>query len=82
MTGVDPEIVDSDIIDAGEQQAEVAALENGEIAQQYVAAVFEGDGLAVNAGLFGNENGPIAEVKFPRESPLPQMRPGPVMLKL
>ena len=31
--GVDLEVVDGEVVDAGEQQAEVAALEDGEIAE-------------------------------------------------
>ena len=51
--GVDVEVVDGEVVDAGEQQAEVAALEDGEVAQQDVAAVLEGDGLVADAGLLG-----------------------------
>ena len=53
--GVDLEIVDGEIIDAGGEQPEMAAFQDGEVAQQDVAAILEGDGLVANSGLLGNE---------------------------
>ena len=55
--GVDVEIVDGEVVDAGEQQCEVAALEDGEVAQENVAAVFERDGFVADAGLLGDVDG-------------------------
>ena len=55
--GVDLEVVDGEVVDAGEQQAEVAAFEDGEVAQQDVAAVLERDGFVADAGLLGDVDG-------------------------
>ena len=55
--GVDLEVVDGEVVDAGEQHPEVAALEDGEVAQYDVAAVPEADGLVAGAGLFGDVSG-------------------------
>ncbi len=38
----------------------MAALEDGEVAQQNVAAVLEGDGLVADAGLLGLVHGIVA----------------------
>jgi hypothetical protein len=43
--GIDFEIVDGQVVDPSCQNAEVAALQDREIAQQDVVAVFERDGL-------------------------------------
>ena len=58
--GVDLEVVDGEVVDAGEEQAEVAALEDGEVAEEDVAAVLEGDGLVADAGLLGDEGKSVA----------------------
>ena len=58
--GVDFEVVDGDVVDAGEQQGEVAAFEDGEVAEEDVAAVFEGDGFVADAGLLGLIHGVVA----------------------
>ena len=64
--GVDLEVVDRDVINAGEQQAEVAALEDGEVAEDDVVAVLQGNGLVADAGLLGLErddfDDPVATV--------------------
>src|SRR6185437_1714579 len=52
--GVDGEIVDSEVVDSRKEKSEVAALENGEVAEQHVAAILERDGLVPYARLFGN----------------------------
>ncbi len=49
--GVDFEVVDGEVVDAGEEEAEVAAFEDGEVAEDDVAAVFERDGFVGYAGL-------------------------------
>ena len=49
--GVEEEVVDGEVVDAGGEEAEVAAFKDGEVAEQDVAAVFEGDGLVADAGL-------------------------------
>ena len=51
--GIDREVVDGKIVDAGKQEAEVAAFEDGKIAQDDVAAVLEGDGFVADPGLLG-----------------------------
>jgi len=58
--GVDFEVVDGEVVDAGEQEGEVAALEDGEVAEDDVAAVLEGDGLVADAGLLGDVDGIVA----------------------
>ena len=72
--GVDLEVVDGEIVDAREQQAKVAALENREVAEDDVAAALEGDGLVADAGLLGaidrvgatsRASGPEAEALAP-----------------
>src|SRR6202034_201477 len=50
---VDAEVVDGEVVYACEEQCEMSALEDGEIAQRDVAAVLEGDGLIAHARLFG-----------------------------
>ena len=51
--GIDFEVVDGQVVDSCEQQAEVAALEKGEVLEDDIVAVLEGDGLVADAGLFG-----------------------------
>ena len=51
--GVDLEVVDGEVVDAGGEDAEVAAVKDGEIAEDDVAAVLEGDGLVADAGRSG-----------------------------
>jgi len=58
--GVDFEVVDSEVVDAGEQEAEMAAFEDGEVAKDDVAAVLKGDGLVADAGLLGDVDGVVA----------------------
>jgi len=58
--GVDFEVVDGEVVDAGEEEAEVAAFEDGEVAEDDVAAVFERDGLVGYAGLLGCIGGVVA----------------------
>ena len=43
--GVDLEVVDGQVVDAQEPNPGVSAAEDGEVAQGYVAAQFQGDGL-------------------------------------
>ena len=65
------------------EDAEVSALEDGEVAEDDVAAVLEGDGLVADAGLLGGVSGVVAACSsWPRLRPLPQMRPGPVMREI
>ena len=52
--GIDREIVDGEVVDAGGQNAEVAAVENTKIAQQDIAAIFQCDGLVPCAGMLGS----------------------------
>ncbi len=49
--GVDEEVVDGHVVDAGGEQGEVAAFEDGEVAEEDVVAVLERDGLVAYAGL-------------------------------
>src|SRR5581483_8446083 len=49
--GIDLEIVDGQIVDAVGENAEMAAVENREIAQDDVVAVLEADGLIADAGI-------------------------------
>ena len=58
--GVDLEVVDGEVVDAGEEEGEVASLEHGEVAELDVAAVFEADGLVAYAGLFRLVHGVVA----------------------
>src|SRR5581483_5917661 len=50
--GVDADVVDGDVVDPGQQEAEVSAFEDGEVAEENVAAVLERDGLVADASLF------------------------------
>jgi len=56
--GIDFEIVDGEVVDAGRQYAEVSTLENGEIAEDHVTAILEADGFVGNSGVFGNRTSP------------------------
>jgi hypothetical protein len=58
--GVDFEIVDCEVVNAGDQYREVPALENGEVAQNDVVAVLEADGLVADTGLLGLIHGIVA----------------------
>ena len=49
--GVDLEIVDGEIVDAGGEDAEPSADEDREIAQDDVVTVLEGDGFVADAGI-------------------------------
>ena len=51
--GVDLEVVDGEVVDAGGEDAEPSALEDGEVAKDDVAAVLERDGLVADAGSGG-----------------------------
>src|ERR1019366_6916598 len=53
--GVDEEVIEGEVVDAGGEDGEVAALEQAEVAQEDVVAVLEGDGLVADAGLVGDE---------------------------
>ena len=68
--GVDAQVVDGKVIDAGGEYAEVAAVENGEIAQNHVVAVLQSDGLVAHSWVFGNRSRPVslAESLAPDES--------------
>src|SRR6185437_14954747 len=58
--GVDLEVVDGEVVDAGEEQAEVATLEDGEVAEDDVAAVLHGDGFVAYARLLCDVDGIVA----------------------
>ena len=45
------EVVDREVVDAGGEDAEVAALEDGKIAQEYAAAILQGNGLVADPGV-------------------------------
>jgi len=79
--GVDLEIVDGEIVDAREQQAKVAALENREVAEDDVAAALEGDGLVAGAGLLGaiDRIAAASRAAGPEAEPLAPDKPGPAM---
>ena len=47
--GIDLQVVDGHVVDSRSQNAEVTALQNGEIAQQDVVAILEGDSLISHA---------------------------------
>src|SRR5207244_4330965 len=53
--GVDGDVVDGEVVDAGEEEAEVSAFEDREITEEDVAAVFERDGFVAYARLFGQK---------------------------
>jgi len=53
--GIDFEVVDGEVVDAGEQEAKVAAFEDGKIAKDDVVAVLESDGLIAYAGLLSDK---------------------------
>ena len=58
--GVDLEVVDGEVVYAGEEQSEVAALEDGEVAEDEVAAVLERDGLVAYSRLLRLVHGVVA----------------------
>src|SRR5258708_37802635 len=51
--GVDLQVVDCKVVHAGGEDAEVASVKNGKIAQQHVAAIFQRDGLVAHARILG-----------------------------
>ena len=53
--GVDGDVIDGEVVYAGEQHAEVPGLEDLEVAEDHVVAVFERDGLVADARLLGDE---------------------------
>jgi len=61
--GVDFEVVDSEVVDAGEQEAEMAAFEDGEVAKDDVAAVLRAMALlptpAARRRRWGSCRGPL-----------------------
>ena len=73
--GIDLQVVDGEVVDAGGEDAEVAAFEDREVAKDDVAAVFQRDGLVADAGLLGDWAGATSRGSRPR----PQIRPGPRM---
>src|SRR3984957_776916 len=58
--GVTFEIVDREVVAAGREDAEVSALEDRKVAQDYVAAILQADGLIRNARVFGNRARAVA----------------------
>src|SRR6266496_702996 len=58
--GVDGEIVDGEVVDAGGEDSEVPAVKDGKIAQQDVAAVLQRNGLVAHSCLLGDGTGTSA----------------------
>src|SRR5260370_11541497 len=52
--GVNLQVVDGEVVHAGGEDAEVASVKNGKIAQQHVAAILQRDGLVAHAGFLGD----------------------------
>src|SRR5581483_6902884 len=63
--GVDLQVIDGQIIYAGRQNAEVAPVQNREIAQENVPAILEGDGFIADASLFGLGTWSVALAQAP-----------------
>ncbi len=76
--GVDLEVVDGEVVDAGGEDAEPTALKDGEVARMTLRQFFSAMALLPTPGasVLGR-----AFSSWPRLRPLPQMRPGPKMPK-
>ena len=57
---VDGEVVDGEIVDSGEEEAEVTAFEDGEVAEDDIAAVLECDGFVAYTGLLSLKHRVVA----------------------
>ena len=75
--GVDVEIVDGEVVDAGREDAEPSSLKHREVAQEDVVAVLQRDRFVADAG--SSRYRAELSRSCPRLRPLPQMRPGPKM---
>jgi len=66
--GVNLQVVESEIVHAGGQNGEVAAMQDGEIAQGDVVAIFQADGFIADAGGERRVAGAAAETFAPDQS--------------
>ena len=63
--GIDLEVVDREIVDAGREDREVPAVQDRDVTQRDVAAVLERDRLVGDAGLLGDRSRPVAFTQAP-----------------
>ena len=79
--GVDLEVVDGEVVDAGKQQAEVAALRIEKSRNRTLRQFLSAMALLPTPACSATKGAPSPLRPRPLERPLPQIRPGPVMLK-